>query len=192
MFAQRISEIIQDSIAVKKSIDPTVIAQAAELMIAAYRNGKKLILAGNGGSAADAQHIAGEMVGRFLMHRPALPAIPLNTDTSSLTAIANDYGYEFSFARQLEAHAQPGDVFLAISTSGNSPNLLRAVESARNKQLIVIGLTGRDGGSLATRVDVHINVPGALTSPRIQESHIMIGHILCELVETALFGSQAI
>jgi D-sedoheptulose 7-phosphate isomerase len=162
------------------------IAQAAQMIIDSYRNGGKLILFGNGGSAADAQHLAGEMVGRFLKERAALPAIALNTNTSILTALGNDYDFDVIFARQLEAWAKKGDVVIGISTSGNSQNVLKGIEKARSLNAQTIGLTGRGGGQLAKIVHLALIVPSDDT-PRIQEAHITIGHILCDIVERALF-----
>jgi D-sedoheptulose 7-phosphate isomerase len=153
--------------------------------------GKKLLLFGNGGSAADAQHIAAEFVGRFIRERRPLPAIALTTDTSALTAIANDYGYDDVFARQVRALATTGDVALAISTSGRSPNVLRAVEACRELGMTTIGLTGGDGGELARAVDVSLRVSASRLSPRIQETHILVGHVICELVDRRLFGETA-
>jgi len=153
--------------------------------------GKKLLLFGNGGSAADAQHIAAEFVGRFIRERRPLPAIALTTDTSALTAIANDYGYDDVFARQVRALATTGDIALAISTSGRSPNVLRAVEACRELGMTTIGLTGGDGGELARAVDVSLRVSASRLSPRIQETHILVGHVICELVDRRLFGETA-
>ena len=161
------------------------IAVAAKAIAACYRRGGKLLLCGNGGSAADAQHLACELVGRFQKERRAVPAIALSTDTSILTAIGNDYGYEALFARQVEAWAVPGDVLIGISTSGNSQNVLAAVEVARERDLLTIGLTGNDGGKLARLCDIALIVPSNET-PRIQETHITIGHILCDLIERTL------
>lgn len=163
------------------------IALAANAATECYRKGNRLLLAGNGGSASDAQHIAGELVSRFYFDRPGLPAIALTTDTSILTAIGNDYGYERLFARQIQAHGRTGDIFLGISTSGNSPNVLRALEEARKSGLTTIGLTGATGGKMAPLCDILIRVPSEET-PRIQESHILIGHIICCIVEEELFG----
>jgi D-sedoheptulose 7-phosphate isomerase len=160
-------------------------AEAAELLIKSYQNGGKMILCGNGGSAADAQHLAAEMVGRFEKDRRSLPALALTTDTSALTAIGNDYGFEEAFARQVESLVESKDVLVAISTSGNSVNVLRAVEEAKKKGAKTIGLTGRDGGKLAKIVDLALIVPSEET-PRIQEAHITIGHIVCKLVEENL------
>ena len=162
------------------------IAQAAQMIIDSYRNGGKLILFGNGGSAADAQHLAGEMVGRFMKERAALPAIALNTNTSILTALGNDYDFDVIFARQLEACTKKGDVVIGISTSGNSKNVLKGIEKARSLNAKTIGLTGRGGGQLAKIVHLALIVPSDDT-PRIQEAHITIGHILCDIVERTLF-----
>ncbi len=162
------------------------IGKAASLIIDSYKKGKKLLLCGNGGSAADSQHIAAELVGRFKAERRALPAIALTTDTSILTALANDYGYAYVFKRQLEALGNDGDVLLALSTSGNSENILEAVGEARRKKMHTIALAGRTGGKLKDSVDVCIRVPAESTD-RIQEMHIAIGHILCDILERELF-----
>lgn len=145
-------------------------------------NSHKLLIAGNGGSAADAQHIAAEFTGRYVKERKALPAIALSTDTSALTAIGNDYGFEHVFSRQLEALAQPGDLFLAISTSGNSGNIIKAIESAKKMNCKVLGLSGRDGGKMNAICDLNIVVPSDITA-RIQEMHMLIGHIFCKSVD---------
>jgi D-sedoheptulose 7-phosphate isomerase len=162
------------------------IARGVELLAACFRAGGKVLLFGNGGSAADAQHIAAEWTGRYRRERSALPAIALNANTSDLTAIGNDYGFERVFARGVQAHGRAGDVAIAISTSGNSPNVLLAVEEARARGLRTIGVTGRDGGKLAPLVDVALVVPSERTD-RIQESHITVLHVLCELVDDVLF-----
>lgn len=154
--------------------------------IGALRRGNKILFAGNGGSAADSQHLAGELVNRFYYDRPGVPSFALTTDTSVMTAIGNDYGYEHLFARQIEAVGVPGDVFVGISTSGRSPNILRAVQVARAKGLVTVGLTGRSGGDLAGLCDHYLRVPSDST-PRIQEGHILIGHTLCQLIEAELF-----
>uniref|UniRef100_UPI002FE49EC8 D-sedoheptulose 7-phosphate isomerase n=1 Tax=Thiosocius teredinicola TaxID=1973002 RepID=UPI002FE49EC8 len=164
------------------------IAEVADLIVDTYRAGGKVLIAGNGGSAADAQHIAAELVSRFTMERPALPAIALTTDTSIITAISNDYGYDNLFSRQLEAMARPGDVFLAISTSGNSANVVRALEGAAALKLVSVGMTGATGGKLKAYCDHCLCVPSTDTA-RIQEGHITIGHILCETTEQGLFGN---
>lgn len=159
---------------------------AAEACIHAMKRGNKLLLAGNGGSAADAQHIAGEFVSRFAFDRPGLPAIALTTDTSILTAIGNDYGYDKLFARQVQAHAQKGDIFIAYSTSGKSPNVVAALQEAKNRGVVCIGMTGNRGGPMKELCDHYLEVPSADT-PKIQEGHAVLGHILCGLVERALF-----
>jgi len=147
--------------------------------------GGRLLACGNGGSAADAQHIAAELTGRFFRDRRPLPAMALHGNTSSLTAIGNDYGYDHVFAREVAAHGRPGDVLLALSTSGNSENVLRAIEAAREKGMLVIGLTGESGGKMRDLCDICLRVPSAST-PRIQECHILIGHTICELLERIL------
>jgi D-sedoheptulose 7-phosphate isomerase len=163
---------------------------AAEALIAAYRSGHKAIFFGNGGSAADAQHLAAEFVGRYLLERPPLPALALHANTSSVTAIANDYGYEQVFARQLQALAAPGDVAVAISTSGNSQSVLEAITVARKMGVTSIGLTGAKGGRMREMVDVLIAAPSNDT-PRIQECHILVGHALCDAVDQALAAAPA-
>lgn len=156
-------------------------------IIAAYKKGNKTLLAGNGGSAADAQHIAAEFVSRFYFDRPGLPSIALTTDTSILTAIGNDYGYEKLFRRQLEANGVPGDIFIGISTSGNSPNIIKALEICKERDILAIGLSGRSGGKMAELCDHCLKMP-SMSTPRIQECHILVGHILCAMVEEELFG----
>ena len=162
-------------------------AEAVALCLATFTAGNKMLFAGNGGSAADAQHWAGELVSRFYFDRPGLPAIALTTDTSILTAIGNDYGFDYTFARQIEALGREGDVFVAISTSGNSPNILRAVTAARSRGIRVLGFTGKTGGKLASSCDICFQVPSDET-PRIQEGHEFIGHLLCALIEKGMFG----
>jgi len=164
-----------------------LIADVSQVVTDAYQKGKKTLLAGNGGSAADAQHIAGEFVSRFYFDRPGLPSIALSTDTSILTAIGNDYGYEKLFSRQIQAHGNTGDVFIGISTSGNSPNILKALAECKEKGVISVGLTGASGGKMAELCDYCIKVPSPET-PRIQEVHILIGHIICCIVEENIFG----
>ncbi len=161
------------------------IARAAELIAAALRDGRKVLAFGNGGSAADATHLAAELVGRFLAERRALPALSLSDNASAVTAIANDFGYARVFARQVEAHGAPGDVAIGISTSGRSPNVLDGLAAARAAGLATLGLCGADPGPLAAACDVVIAVPSADT-PRIQEAHALVGHILCELAERGL------
>ena len=163
------------------------IEDVARRCVALYKTDKKTILAGNGGSAADAQHIAAELVGRYGFDRPSIPSLSLTTDTSKLTAIGNDYGYDQVFSRQLEGMGQEGDIFIGISTSGNSVNIMKAFESAKKKGIATVALTGRDGGEMAKMADVALIVPSHAT-PRIQESHILIGHILCDIIEKEIFG----
>ncbi len=162
------------------------IDRAAALLIETLERGGKVLTFGNGGSAADAQHFADELAGRFDRERPALPALALTANTSDLTAIGNDYGFDHVFARLVQAHGREGDLALGISTSGNSPNVLAAVEEARDRGLRTIGLTGKGGGKLAGCVDVPVVVPSAVTA-RIQETHITVLHVLCELVDDALY-----
>jgi len=163
------------------------IKSMVELIVTAYKTGKKVVLFGNGGSAADAQHIAGELVGRFKLERKGLRAIALTTDISVITSIANDYGYENVFSRQIEAQVDKGDIVIGISTSGKSPNVLKGLRVARSRRAKILGLTGKYGTELKGISDVTIMVPSENT-PRIQEAHITIGHIICELVERTLFG----
>jgi D-sedoheptulose 7-phosphate isomerase len=186
-----IQEKIIASIKVKQALlkQSRLLAQIADELIRAYRAGRKVILFGNGGSAADAQHIAAELAGRYYMDRKPLPAEALTVNTSILTAIGNDYGFEQIFARQVEALGNPGDIAIGISTSGNSPNVIEGIRAAKRKGMITIGLTGADGGQLKNEVDYCICVPSKDT-PRIQEAHILVGHIWCELIERALFGDE--
>lgn len=162
------------------------IGAVAAACIAALRQGNKILFAGNGGSAADAQHLAGELISRFHYDRPGLPAFSLSTDTSVLTAIGNDYGYENLFARQLEAVGNAGDVFIGISTSGRSPNIVKALQVARAKGVLTVGLTGHGGGQMPALCDHCLRVPSDST-PRIQEGHIAIGHTICLLIEQQIF-----
>jgi D-sedoheptulose 7-phosphate isomerase len=164
------------------------IKEVAQKCVDLYRTDKKTMLAGNGGSAADAQHIAAELVGRYGFDRPSIPSLALTTDTSNLTAIGNDYGYDQIFSRQLEGMGQAGDIFIGISTSGNSMNIIKAFESAKKKNIFTIALTGRDGGEMAKMADIALVVPSNST-PRIQEAHILIGHILCDIIEKEIFGN---
>jgi D-sedoheptulose 7-phosphate isomerase len=164
-----------------------LIAEMAVMLTETLKRGGKLLVMGNGGSAADAQHFAAEIVGRYKLERRALPAVALSTDTSILTAIGNDYGFEAVFSRQVEALAAPGDMVVGISTSGNSPNVLKAFQLARERGCRIVGLLGRDGGSIKGACNLALVVPSDDT-PRIQEGHIAIIHIVCELVEKALFG----
>jgi D-sedoheptulose 7-phosphate isomerase len=165
----------------------TSVADIGLIMTASLSRGGRIFFCGNGGSAADAQHLAAELTGRFLKERPSLAGIALTTNTSTLTAIANDYSYEEVFSRQIEGLAQPGDVLLGISTSGNSGNVLRAMDVARQMKVFTVALTGKTGGKLATHAEHCIRIPSDET-PRIQEGHILTGHILAEIVEAELFG----
>ena len=182
---------ISDSISVKQKMleDAALvnsIQEVAGVCVAAFRKGNRVLLAGNGGSAADAQHIAAEFVSRYAFDRPGLPAIAFTTDTSILTAIGNDYGYDQVFRRQLEANGRQGDVFIAITTSGSSPNVLAALQCARELGILAVGLTGEGGTKMEPFCDHCIKVP-SMNTPRIQESHILLGHIICGIVENTLF-----
>lgn len=190
-FKDRVVSLIGASIASKQSLlnSPetlSAIAEVSELLVKAFRQSNKVLLFGNGGSAADAQHIAAEFVGRFAFDRPALSALALSVNTSCITAIGNDYGFEQVFSRQIEALGRAGDVALGISTSGNSPNIIRALSVAKTMGLHTIALTGCLGGKVRNEVDHCICVPSNVT-PRIQECHILIGHIISELVEETIF-----
>jgi D-sedoheptulose 7-phosphate isomerase len=187
---ERIRQIARESIEAKKAFfdaNAEAVARAADMIIGAVKAGGKVLVFGNGGSAADAQHIAAELVNRLNYDHPPIPAIALTTDTSILTSIGNDSSFDKVFERQIRALGRKGDVALAISTSGNSPNVLRAVEAAREIGVTTIALAGRDGGRLATLAELTL-VVNADSTQRIQETHITIAHILCELVEDALFG----
>ncbi|MDR0825104.1 MAG: D-sedoheptulose 7-phosphate isomerase [Prevotella sp.] len=185
---------IRKSISVKEAIlaNPLIlknIGDAATMVTTAYKNGAKTLLAGNGGSAADAQHIAGEFVSRFYFDRPGLPSIALSTDTSILTAIGNDYGFDHLFERQVQAQGNEGDVFIGLTTSGNSENIIKALHTCKTKKIQSIVLTGETGGKATSLCDVCIRVPSKET-PRVQESHILIAHIICCIVEEEIFGTQ--
>jgi len=193
-FEKRVRTSIEASIATKQSLLASTqiiatLAKLAERLVLAFREGNKVLLLGNGGSATDAQHIAAELVGRFAFDRPALPALSLVENLSAVTAIANDRGFDNLFSRQIDALARPGDIVIAISTSGNSPNVLHAISAANKKDTHTVALTGRSGGKLKPIVDDCICVPSNDT-PRIQECHILIGHILSELVEQELFSHK--
>ena len=186
-----IENIIKDSISVKQLILNDInfvnrINEAAELCVESLKNGGKIHFCGNGGSASDAQHLAAELSGRFYYDRPPLNAEALHVNTSYLTAVANDYSYNMIYARMLQASAKKGDVLVGISTSGNSANILKAIEVAKEIGVKTIGMTGETGGKMAECCEVLLNVPSKCT-PRIQESHIMIGHIICEIIEATMF-----
>jgi D-sedoheptulose 7-phosphate isomerase len=189
-----IEEIFAASIAAKQQFlrdQLDALTEAIELITEALRDGKKLLLFGNGGSAADAQHIAAEFVNRFKLERVPLPAIALTTDSSALTSIANDYGYEHVFSKQVRALGRSGDVAIAISTSGTAPNVLAAVAACRDLGIRVVGFTGGRGGRLADMADLVLCVAATTDTARIQETHILIGHAICELVDLRLFGDPA-
>jgi D-sedoheptulose 7-phosphate isomerase len=183
-----VQRLLQESADVKLAFrrDAARVVQLADLLVEALRRGNKVLLCGNGGSAADAQHIAAELTGKFLKVRAAVPALALTTNTSELTALGNDFGYDTVFERLVEAHARPGDVLIGISTSGDSPNVLRAVAMAKSKGCATVAWCG-EGGKLKDEVDLALCVPSRDTQ-RIQECHIAMGHILCGLVERKMFG----
>jgi len=190
-----IAKEIRDSIETKELIlndDRLIVAikDIAKLAVDSYAKGNKILVAGNGGSAADAQHIVAELVSRFYFDRDGLPAIALTTDTSILTAIGNDYGYERLFARQIQANGVEGDIFIAISTSGNSANIIEAIKESKEKNIITVGLTGSKECKMDSLCDHIIKVP-SISTPRIQESHILIGHIICAIIEQEIFGEKS-
>lgn len=183
--AHRIAGLMSQDAALKRALEA-----AAQAVVASLRADGKVLFAGNGGSAADAQHMAGEFVSRFLFDRPGLAAVALTTDTSILTAIGNDYGYEKLFERQVQALGRKGDVLVAYSTSGKSPNILRALEAGRAKGLVTIGFTGNRGGPMLELCD-HVLATPSPDTPKIQEGHLVMGHILCGLVERTMFTPPA-
>ena len=194
MHTTNIEKIIRDSISVKNDIlnDEELLRKIhtfTDMLISTYRNNGKVLFCGNGGSAADAQHIAAELSGRFYLDRKPLYAEALHCNSSYMTSVSNDYGFENVFARAIEAVGRKGDVLVGITTSGNSANVLEAFEKAHEIGVSTIAMTGKDGGKIAAISDLIINVPSTCT-PRIQEAHIMIGHIVCELVEKELFGNE--
>lgn len=190
--ATRIHEIIAASIAVKQEILANeqlqhTVQQIVDATVKAFQSGHKVMFCGNGGSAADAQHLAAEFSGRFYKNRKALPSDALHCNSSYLTAVANDYSYDEIYSRLVDGTMEKGDVLVGISTSGNSPNIVRAFETARQKQIITVGFTGASGGKMKELSDYLLNIPSTDT-PRIQESHILLGHIICELTEAAIFN----
>jgi len=194
MKAAHFKEHAQESLLVKQTMVTdealgSLVDKVAGVCVAALTQGRKILIAGNGGSAADAQHFAGELVSRFYFDRPGLAAMALSVDTSILTAIGNDYGFDRAFARQVQALGQPGDVFVGISTSGNSPNILAALAEAKRIGVVTIGITGRSGGSLASLCDHCIRIPSDST-PRIQEGHGLVVHALCGMIEEIIFGGE--
>lgn len=193
---QQIKNIIGDSISVKQQLlaDDTIIStisECVEIIVTAFKNGNKVLFCGNGGSAADAQHLAAEFSGRFYTDRDALPAEALHCNTSYMTAVANDYSYDVIYSRLLKGIGIKGDVLVGLSTSGNSTNIVKAFETAKEKNIITIGFTGAGGGKMKLLSDYLLNVPSTDT-PRIQESHILIGHIICQLVEEKLFNAPSV
>ncbi len=187
---ESIVKAFDESIRVKQAFlrdNLEALTQAIDAIVAAFKRGNKLLLFGNGGSAADAQHIAAEFTNRFLIERPPLPAIALTTDSSALTAIANDYDYAQVFAKQVQALGKPEDIAIAISTSGNSPNVLLAIEACKKLNISTIGLTGGSGGKMIGKVDYMLRVGEGKNSPRIQETHILVGHVICDIVDQKLF-----
>jgi D-sedoheptulose 7-phosphate isomerase len=188
-----ITKAFDESIRVKQAFlrdNLETLITAIETVGECFRRGNKLMIFGNGGSAADAQHIAAEFTNRFLIERPPLPAIALTTDTSALTAIANDYDYSQIFAKQVRGLGKQGDVALAISTSGNSPNIIAAIDACREHAITTIGLTGGTGGKMAAKVDYLLRASEGKNSPRIQETHILVGHVICEIVDQILFPGR--
>ena len=191
---KKIKEIIQSSVETKQRLlaDETLlntICETVKVVVSAFRNGNRVYFCGNGGSAADAQHLAAEFSGRFYTDRKALPAEALHCNTSYLTAVANDYSFDVIYARLIDGIGEKGDVLIGLSTSGNSVNIINAFETAKQKGMITVGFTGEGGGKLKTFTDYLINVPSNDT-PRIQESHIMVGHIICQLVEEKYFAPK--
>jgi D-sedoheptulose 7-phosphate isomerase len=187
-----IIEAFEESIQAKKAFlkeNLGTLITTIDLVAQAFVRGNKLLLFGNGGSAADAQHIAAEFVNRFRIERPPLPALALTTDTSAITSIANDYDYKEIFAKQLKALGKEGDVALAISTSGNAANVLAAIDACKKLRITTIGLTGGDGGKMTRKVDYLLRVSEAKNTARIQETHILVGHVMCEMVDRKLFSA---
>ncbi|HWH87201.1 MAG TPA: phosphoheptose isomerase [Pseudomonas sp.] len=191
----RIRQLFQASIDTKQQAMDVLapyIEEASQIMVNALLNERKMLSCGNGGSASDAQHFSSELLNRFERERPSLPAIALTTDTSTITSIANDYSYNEVFSKQIRALGQPGDVLLAISTSGNSANIIQAIQAAHDREMIVVALTGRDGGGMSSLLlpeDLEIRVPADVTA-RIQEVHLLAIHCLCDLIDSQLFGSE--
>ncbi len=189
---EAIAKAFEESIQAKKAFlkeNLTTLISAIDAIAEAFLRGNKFLIFGNGGSAADAQHIAAEFVNRFRIERPPLPALALTTDTSAITSIANDYDYKEIFSKQVKALGKEGDVALAISTSGNAPNVLAAIEICKKLKIATIGLTGGDGGKMARQVDYLLRVSEGKNTARIQETHILVGHVICELVDQKLFSA---
>lgn len=189
---EAITKAFEESIQAKKSFlkeNLTALMTVIDVIAEAFLRGNKFLIFGNGGSAADAQHIAAEFVNRFRIERPPLPALALTTDTSAITSIANDYDYKEIFAKQVKALGKEGDVALAISTSGNAPNVLAAIETCKKLKIVTIGLTGGEGGKMARQVDHLLRVSEGKNTARIQETHILVGHVICEMVDQKLFSA---
>ena len=189
---EAITKAFEESIQAKKAFlkeNLATLMSAIDAVAEAFLRGNKFLIFGNGGSAADSQHIAAEFVNRFRIERPPLPALALTTDTSTITSISNDYGYADCFARQIKALGKEGDVALAISTSGNAANVLAAIEVCKKLKIATIGLTGGDGGKMARQVDYLLRVSEGKNTARIQETHILVGHVICELVDQKLFSA---
>lgn len=189
----RVIEAFEESAAVKRQFvekNRQAIVDLATRIAEGFSRGKKLMLLGNGGSAADAQHLAAEFVNRFMIERPPLPALALTTDTSIITSIGNDYDYSEIFSKQIKALGCDGDIVICISTSGNSPNVIKAIEAAKAQGILTVGFTGKDGGKVADMVDMLFNVESKTTA-RVQETHITLGHVICELVDQILFGLKS-
>ncbi len=189
----RVIEAFEESAAVKRQFvekNRQAIVDLATRIADSFSHGRKLLLFGNGGSAADAQHLAAEFVNRFMIERPPLPALALTTDTSIITSIGNDYDYSEIFSKQIKALGSEGDIAIGISTSGNSPNIIKAIEAAKAQGILTVGFTGKDGGKVAEMVDMLFNVESKTTA-RIQETHITLGHVICELVDQILFGLKS-
>ena len=188
---EAIVKAFEESIGVKQAFlrdNLDILVKAIDAIVDSFKRGNKLLIFGNGGSAADAQHIAAEFINRFLIERRPLPAIALTTDTSVLTSIANDFDYREVFAKQIKALGNEGDVALAISTSGNSPNVLSAIDVCKTLRITTIGLTGGNGGKMSGRVDLLLTASAGKNSPRIQETHILVGHVICDIVDQKLFA----
>lgn len=189
----RIIKAFEESAALKLSFaekNLKTIVAVVDLIVDAFHEGNKVMIFGNGGSAADAQHIAGEFINRFLIERPPLPALALSTDTSVITSIGNDYNFDQIFLKQIKALGKEGDIAWGISTSGNSPNVLKGLKAAKGIGMKTIGMTGKDGGKMGKMVDFHLNVESDMT-PRVQETHITLAHVICELVDIKLFNHSA-
>ena len=189
MYSEKIKDLIKESISVKEKLPIQDIQKLVETVIYTYKKGGKILVCGNGGSAADAQHMSGEFLNRFKIERNPWPCIALTTDTSTITAIGNDYSFDDIFSKQVEAFGNEGDILIGISTSGKSKNVIKAVEMAKKKKMVCIGFLGNDGGPLGKLCDIPIIV-NSKDTPRIQESHTLIMHIMCELVEKELVASK--